>query len=221
MMNVPQTTFANCLHVSCILSLLFTFIIIVYAEPKKIQQRQYAFICNLLAFNLFIISLHLFCEEPSHFILSCLVLASFRFPISSVENFHERKASFWTSVIIKFPRNVSMVGEAFSMFSNFVKRGIKILDILGLSNAVRQQQQQQNGAHDWVAHSTRKSQHTHTHTLRYIYRYRYICLSAFLYVSIIILCYLQASFLSQATSKVKSFPERSENGTQEENLVQK
>lgn len=106
---------------------------------------------------------------------------------------------------------------------NFVKRGIKILDILGLSNAVRQQQQQQqqNGAHDWVAHSTRKSQHTHTHTLRYIYRYRYICLSAFLYVSIIILCYLQASFLSQATSKVKSFPERSENGTQEENLVQK
>lgn len=80
------------------LSLLFTFIIIiVYAEPKKIRQRQYAFICNLLAFNLFIISLHLFCGQPFHFALSCLVLASIWFPTASVENFHQRKASFWTA----------------------------------------------------------------------------------------------------------------------------
>lgn len=45
---------------------------------------------------------------------------------------------------------------------------------------------------------------THTRRVRYIYRCRYICLSAFLYVSIIILCYLQASFLSSV--KGKKFP---------------
>lgn len=152
-----------------------------------------------------------------HFVLPCLGFIS-------ISNFECGKFSRKKSFLLN-KRNYKVSSQRIdgwrSLFnvSNFVKRGIKILDILGLSNAVRQQQQQQNGAHDWVAHSTRKSQHTHT--LRYIYRYRYICLSAFLYVSIIILCYLQASFLFQATSKVKSFPERSENGTQEENLVQK
>lgn len=67
--------------------------------------------------------------------------------------------------------------------SNFVKRGIKILDILGLSNAVRQQRQ--NGAHDWVAHSTRKSQHTHTHTQSEIHLqmqiHMFVCLSICIY----------------------------------------
>lgn len=65
--------------------------------------------------------------------------------------------------------------------SNFVKRGIKILDILGLSNAVRQQ----NGAHDWVAHSTRKSQHTHTrmHTEIHLQMqiHMFVCLSICIY----------------------------------------
>lgn len=144
------------------LSLLFTFIIIiVYAEPKKIRQRQYAFICNLLAFNLFIISLHLFCGQPFHFALSCLVLSwlQFDFQLRVWKIFTKEKLPFEQRNYKVSSKRIDGWRSLFNV-SNFVKRGIKILDILGLSNAVRQQ----NGAHDWVAHSTRKSQHTtHTH----------------------------------------------------------
>lgn len=168
------------------LSLLFTFIIIiVYAEPKKIRQRQYAFICNLLAFNLFIISLHLFCGQPFHFILLCLVLSwlQFDFKFRVWKIFTKEKLPFEQRNYKVSSKRIDGWRSPFNV-SNFVKRGIKILDILGLSNAVRQQQQrQQNGAHDWVAHSTRKSQHTHTQSDIHLQMqiHMFVCLSICIY----------------------------------------
>lgn len=169
------------------LSLLFTFIIIiVYAAPKKIRQRQYAFICNL-QFSLSYIFLCIYFVD-NHFILLCLVLSwlQFDFQLRVWKIFTKEKLPFEQRNYKVSSKRIDGWRSLFNV-SNFVKRGIKILDILGLSNAVRQQQQRhQNGAHDWVAHSTRKSQHTqHTHTQSEIHLqmqiHMFVCLSICIY----------------------------------------
>lgn len=120
----------------------------------------------------------------NHFILLCLVLSwlQFDFQLRVWKIFTKEKLPFEQRNYKVSSKRIDGWRSLFNV-SNFVKRGIKILDILGLSNAVRQQ----NGAHDWVAHSTRKSQHTHIHTRMHteihlqMQIHMFVCLSICIY----------------------------------------